>query len=554
MVMRKITFDRSRSGYLIVFLLIFALVFVRYCYYGFEYYYQLDDYIQYHNYTDSDGSVFDVIKALGMLAARPLANCADVIVWANFFDFMIVGLALISVMFAASACLFWWVWRRNLGTGYIFLVIYTLLPLGFEGTYWMSAATRVVVGLFFASLALYFFERWCTGGKKRMLAAYIICHILCCGFYEQTIAFSVTAVILLGLLHYKNEKKRSLWALVTIADMIIYFAFTSIFSDSVLYGDRSSIILPTTSYYWKVYFPEVCRQMFDAFARGGFYTLAKGFKRGIIMMVQDRAVIYAAVIVILAIMMYSAAEKKQAGEKLRAAAAVGIGLILAIAPLAPFFVVENTWFSLRGTVTSFCGIALAGDAVIGALFARSEWRRQITAGITAIIVLVCCTASVSELHDYKQTTENDTRAVKLVLETLNSDGITAAETKVGVLGLEASFLGDQNFYYHEHVHGVTESDWAFSGAMTRYQKYHAAVTPIPSDPMYRPWNCSSMRLSTFDVLYLYNYEENSLTRLDAVQIEGETYEIYSESGEYLGYTWEEDNYGYLVLGKHIEQN
>jgi uncharacterized membrane protein YfcA len=59
-----------------------------------------------------------------------------------------------------------WVWSRYFGIGYVFLIVYTLLPLGFEGIYWMSAASRIVVGMFFASAALVFFEKWCTAGKS----------------------------------------------------------------------------------------------------------------------------------------------------------------------------------------------------------------------------------------------------------------------------------------------------------------------------------------------------------------------------------------------------
>ena len=49
------------------------------------------------------------------------------------------------------------------------------------------------------------------------------------------------------------------------------------------------------------------------------------------------------------------------------------GVLLAVAPVTPFFDLGNPWFSLRGTVTSFAGIALMADALLGLLLCR--WRR-----------------------------------------------------------------------------------------------------------------------------------------------------------------------------------
>ena len=56
----------------LVFALIFALVLLRFCYYGFTYYPQLDDYIQLHNQS-AYYSAKAVILDMGLLSSRPLA-------------------------------------------------------------------------------------------------------------------------------------------------------------------------------------------------------------------------------------------------------------------------------------------------------------------------------------------------------------------------------------------------------------------------------------------------------------------------------------------------
>jgi hypothetical protein len=63
--------------------------------------------------------------------------------------------------------------------------------------------------------------------------------------------------------------------------------------------------------------------------------------------------------------------------------------------------------------------------------------------------------------------------------------------------------------------------------------------------MYEPWNSAEMRLGNFDVLYLYD-GMNSMVEVEAVPAGDEHYELYSLDGTYLGYTWEENKYRYLV--------
>ncbi len=186
---RHLKKEERSERWILLFLVLFALIFFRYCYYGFEYYYQLDDYIQYYNYTAHRGSVQTIISTLGLLAARPLAGIADITVWSMFFSRMIVGVAIMSAMYAASACAFKRVFNRHFGTGYVFLAVYALLPLGFEGTYWMSASTRIVTGLFFASVSLLCFDNWFERGSKLILLLYRLLQLATYCFYEQVIFF-----------------------------------------------------------------------------------------------------------------------------------------------------------------------------------------------------------------------------------------------------------------------------------------------------------------------------------------------------------------------------
>jgi len=533
----------NRSG-ISVFLVVFALIFVRYCCWGFEYYYQLDDYIQYHNYTSGGDSPFGVIMNLGMLAARPLAGCTDVLVWANFFSCMLLAVAVISAMYAASACIFKNIWERHFGTGYTFLAVYALLPLGLEGVYWVSASSRIVVGLFFAALSLKCFDEWCDNGAKLKLLLYIILQLISYGFYEQILAFSCAATVLVALLNRSEVRRRAIWCLFSLVNAGIYFGFVSMFPDSALYSEKTAYILPFSSYYWQQYFPYVFEQIKTAFVDAGFYVIAKGFKRGVLLLLQERNFIYTAAIAVLLYLFFRLARKDD-GKSTRKPAAIIVGVLLALAPLAPFFVVENSWFSLRGTVASYCGLALAADAVISFLVSGTKKPGLMTAWFVTAVSFVFCVASVSEIYDYKETTRNDTEFTELLHTQLSNDKNISSEQNIAILNVEPSYLDNQNYYWHEHIHGVTESAWALTGAL----ECHAGmkmpdVTPMPAHPMYRPWNYDVMQLELFDVLYLYTGDE--LVKLELIP-DGDGWQLYDGNGEYLGYTWEEDNYAYLVL-------
>jgi hypothetical protein len=73
------------------------------------------------------------------------------------------------------------------------------------------------------------------------------------------------------------------------------------------------------------------------------------------------------------------------------------------------------------------------------------------------------------------------------------------------------------------------------------------VTPLPADPMYAAWNADTNRLGNFDILYLY--DDRQLSRVYAVAREDGRYDIFSTDGTLVGYTYETNQHGYLVLSQ-----
>lgn len=548
MLERKKTDRKLTAGVAVV---LFALVMVRYCAFGFEYYPQLDDYIQYHNYP-STGSLQALHQATGLLASRPLAGIADFFIWGPMFDHMILGVALISAMYAAAAVIIWKILGRYFRVSPVLPVMIALLPLGMEGTYWMSASSRVVVGMLFAALAAWAFLRWLDGRGWGWLILYLILQLIPFGFYEQAGLLSITLTVGAAILEWAVKKKPagrcalSLWGAPAMG---LYFLVTRLLADGGVYSSRAEIVLPFSRYYWFGLLPKVLWQFFCAFLGGGFFTTVKGFVRGVRMVFSGALLLWAlgtAALCVLLWLLVRGRGAEESGRERNAPVWLALlsGVLLAAGPASLFLVLGNPWFSLRGTVTSFPGIALLVDTLLLWLWDRLALRRGGLTVLAAVMAFVFCVAGASDVGDYRATYENDQRAARLVMDTLAADGLDAGAGRVGILKLEPSSLPDQNYFYHEHIHGCTESAWAFSGLLTAMgAKNLPAVVPLPSDPMYRQWNREANHPEGFDALYWY---DGSVLHPVTLERQGENeWLVKGRSGQAWGRILEEDGAGYI---------
>lgn len=531
-----------------MFLLLFLLVMVRYCAFGLRYYPQLDDYIQYHNYTRLyDFSTLQ--ELMGILSSRPLAGIADYFFWSPMFDHMILGVALISALYAAAVLLIWDVLGRYFRTSPVLPVVMALLPLGMEGTYWMSASTRVVVGMFFAALAVRAFLNWLDGKGRGWLPLYLILQLIPFGFYEQAGLLSITLTVGVAILERTRRGRPvgrcavSLWG---VPAMGLYFLITRLLNNGGVYGSRTELVLPTSRYYWFHELPKTLWQFFQAFVGGGFFTAVKGFVRGVRMIFSGELLLWALCAAALCVLLWLALRRREPQERPEGAAPLPLallsGLLLAAAPVSLFLVLGNTWFSLRGTVTSFPGVALLADSLVVWLWDKLALRRGGLSVLAAAMAFVFCVAGASEVRDYRDTYENDQRIAGLVLEAAEAEGLNASSGRIGVLNLEPSYLPNQNFYYHEHIHGCTESGWAFNGLLTALGG-EVKVTPLPADPMYRVWNREANHPSGFETLYWFDGE--SLTPAVLRELEENTYQVRDRRENLLGVIWEENGIGYI---------
>ena len=523
---------RSLSAWLTP-LLLFGLIVFRYCCYGLRYFPQLDDYIQLHNYTAYHPDVWPFMQKLGVLAARPAAGTLDILFWGHLWSVLPLGVALLSALYAASAVLFCRVWKKYFHTGWIFLTLYALLPLGMEGTYWISAANRVIPSLFFTALAMRLFQRWCETGRRRLVIGYFLAQLAAFSFYEQGLVLSITGVFLVAILEFRAHRGRSLWSLLTFVNVGIYFVFTSVFSQSALYASRSELVLPWQPGWLRWVFLPALRQVGAAFVKGGVYTTVKGFLRGARLVVSEGHWIWLILTLALCAGLALLA-RRDVHPRLRgreAALALLAGFLMALAPVTIFFVLGNPWFSLRGTVASFCGLALMADALVGWLLNRLKSRETVTTAICAALALVCSVAAVSELHDYKATYEDDQSVMAAICAGTDNGRALPAEGDTLILGIEPSYLTDQNFSFHEHIHGITESRWALTGGLQCVSgwKDFPYVKPLPASV-----GAEAFEKEEYAALYLYIPTDETVRAVTAQPTKDGCYELMSANGERLG--------------------
>ena len=187
---------QTRDWFFFVFCFLLGLF--RFSAFGFSYYPLLDDFLQYGVYPRL-ADVWNTVLAggAGTVYVRPFAALGDVYIWGRFWGSLGTALVILCALYAASALLFCSAARKaGLPLSPWFLLFYLFLPLNLEGTYWISASSRVVTALFFSACGLWTLLMFLRSRGKRWFALYLISSLLACGYYEQVLAVYVTANIL----------------------------------------------------------------------------------------------------------------------------------------------------------------------------------------------------------------------------------------------------------------------------------------------------------------------------------------------------------------------
>ena len=505
----------------------------------------LDDTVQYILYpTSVDYGA--LIAREGMFSSRPLAALMDLFIVGQMGN-LFFAVILMAVMHGISCVLFQRILSRFFSVGPVFAVIYTLLPLGCEGTYWLSAATRVVSGLFFTACAAAVLCRFIEAGKWWRVPLYFLLELLSFGFYEQILVLSFTLSGLIFLHHLREKRATLAWLAFLCAG--IYFGFTAYFQADSPLSDRMELLYPNTPYYFNVFLPDLARQIGMSFLSAGVRTTFVGFWRGLVSCVTGGiggwlyGIAAAGLAVWYGILHWPRHRRAVVSVEGWARALVW-GLLLFIAPITPFFVIARPYFSLRSTVPSFVGAAILIDLLFRALIRR----RRAMAAVSGAMVFVCLLGCASEIGDYKATAAADRVLAEAILEHESE-----LYGRVGILNVKEFPVAGQNYPYHEHVASVAAADWTLSAKLAAMKGTPLSFEAVPltvEEPFYRLWNRDMKRIGGFDQLWLW--EDGELIPLTAERIGEQDYRLYYPDGTVWAEIREEGEFGYLERGIRIE--
>ena len=528
-----------RNEELIVGFACFMLLLVRYFWQGIAYYPQMDDYIQYHNYASFYGGVVSAVESLGLLRARPLAGVMDIAVWSKFWGNMHFVVMIISAMYVMSGILFKRVFEKYFKMSNLFLVIYLLSPFFFEAVYWISASSRIVVGLFFASWALYLFQRYFeTDDIKKLIVSFVIQLAAFC-MYEQAMVISITVTMFVGIFRLFKKDKRSLTAFITFVNVVLYYLITNIQSSSTLYDSRMKIILPFMGNGFLKNFDKSWKQYEEIFTEGCEKLMTEGFVKGISLTANPAGIVaillvlvFAATFIIVSLSKEKAVSKD---KKFNVLLMIPVALLIGFAPLTPFFVIENAYIPMRNGMMAMIGIAMLIDAVVVTIL-----RNKKAIGILCAVMAFCFTVSAfSETDTYRRSYVEDAKLAQTVA------GVELTEN-TAIIGIDEHWVKDQVFMYKEHVSATSGSAWSLTGMLRCVldNQQLTLVTPISAEVPYMSWSYESKKLSNFDMVY--HYTDGQLVKLDYEQTGEKTYELSADGMSY-GKLYDEKGMGVLEL-------
>jgi len=194
-------------------------------------------------------------------------------------------------------------------------------------------------------------------------------------------------------------------------------------------------------------------------------------------------------------------------------------------------------------VPSFCGLALMCDALFDLVLGRFKRGYMVEAAIVSILALLCCTASVSEIHDYRETTIADTTIASAAVEAIENAKIGYNQS-VWLLNVNPSYVSDGNLCFHEHDSGVTSSAWAMTGAIvaisgTSDSSLIPDVVPISTA---NPYEVEKSKVGVSPALW---YTGKGFVTVNIIKTGSDSWNITGKSGEQLGTL--ENLYGLIYL-------
>jgi len=447
---------------------------LRVFHFGFTYFNYLDDNNTYGVFYRRNADIWnDIILWYGLYTFRPIAFFADAYITQWFWPRMELVLLFYTVMSFGTLYLFKEVLRKSgMSFGAAGLIVLALVPLNIEAIYWIGASTRFVPGMFFAILSCYMLIRFLEEGRRRknsLFIMYFAFNVIAHGFYEQIIVFNFVFTLLIIMLHYQSLGFDKVKVIVTpFISFFIIVAYYLAFWNHGKVASRGAIVSDgfvshftnAAGNIWRL----VTTRNLDMINTGVF-----GFFRIEINVFRVLAIILVLVFAIICLFKITSGEEESDIPYVK----LIVGIVLAIAPFAPFFVLQDNFMAFRNVYPSVFGIAIIIDVIVE-LISGKRVGRMLSGVMTAIVTIVFFLASVTEINNYRLIEIDDHIIAANFLEEFSRTGYSD-EAQIIVLNSKLLFTETSR----DGFENISSSDWAFLGMLNAHSDTYSFRRVFP---------------------------------------------------------------------------
>jgi hypothetical protein len=452
---------------------ILFVIFFKYSYFGLKYFPILDDNNMYGVFSHIPINKFlSEISQSSFYIMRPFASILDLVLWSRFWGNMWFVLIVITTMHFFSCYFITKVFEKNNSyLGNIAIIFYIIMPLQFEATYWICASTRIIQGMFFATLSLYLLMKYIESlkykkyGKIPLLCCFFIFNIISMGFYEQIAAFSFIFTIYIIFINRKTHSKLPKYFKLLILTLpVVSFSIITLYYKINL---KSSGTRGTT--FKGDYILHTINVLISAYKQLKYNIilfLKYHIVDGISYLIRDKAILYIIIImfvsIIFAYLTYK--EKYKIGYKANSIR-IKIGLFAVFVSLIPFFIINDVYIYNRNLFITLICLGLITESIINSIPKESVSRiiRTIAVFILSVTFLI---GSVSEFYNYKLTSEIDSEIINEYISVSNTIKPIKGNKPVIVFNVKGNYTGSRTVLFGN----CTSSDWAFLGAIQASSK------------------------------------------------------------------------------------
>lgn len=438
-----------------------GLYLCRYALCSFEYYSLLDDHIQYYWYSQMGDTFQNVFLRIGTISTRPLAGVFDVYVWSPLYIYAPWSILFITAVLNVLGVYFIKLALEDMDiyTGGVFYLVLLLMPLGFEAQYWLSASSRVIVGVFFTGASLLVLRQY---RKKRRWYTFVLFCLLQLAsycFYEQT---AILSFILCCAYIYKTKQKKTIYLVPVVNGCIIGIYYILMRNVGALSGRMSSMAIGEL---WP-HIVFMAKEIYHVLCMGIFTLNVTDFVRGLALLLENPWLMALIAVISGVFAWLSGREKHNSWFSFFLGAAVAVFSVVLL------FITKDATMPFRVAYIPMLGAAL----MIGFLLSKLHFHKS-AAFITVFLAAFCFSVcNVSEMCDYREAAMIDKTICENIISALDDDTLSG-ERECYVIGAKRSYA-DGIVLHREHIINAVSSDWALTGAVRHYLKGNGIVKMV----------------------------------------------------------------------------